>query len=64
MKITLKITIEEDGFYIGQLKEFPEVITEGKTEAELIENIKDALSLHFEYLRDKFTNKEVISKKN
>ncbi len=50
MKLTLMVTIDEDGFYIGQFKEIPQVISEGETEEELIENIHDALSLHFEYI--------------
>lgn len=69
MTLTIMVTIDEDGFYIGQLKEFPEVISEGETEVELLENIQDALTLHLEYLRDKIlanrasTNK-VSSNKN
>lgn len=61
MKITLMVTKDEEGFFIGQLKEFPQVISEGDTEETLVESIKDALSLHLDYLRDKITSKTMES---
>jgi predicted RNase H-like HicB family nuclease len=45
--ITLTAIIEksEDGWYVGQLEEMPEVLSQGKTVKELISNLKDALNL-------------------
>ena len=38
----------EDGWYVGQLQEMPEVISQGKTIEELEENLKDAFDLIIE----------------
>jgi len=49
MKLTAVIEEDESGFYCRQIKEFPRVLSQGKTQAELLENLKDALKLFFEY---------------
>lgn len=38
----------EQGFYFGWIKEVPEAMSQGPTIRELIENLKDALSLVLE----------------
>ena len=35
----------EDGWYVGQLEEMPEVLSQGKTIQELKQNLQDALDL-------------------
>ena len=35
----------DDGWYVGQLEELPEVISQGKTVQELKQNLQDALDL-------------------
>ncbi len=61
MKLTIDVTKNLDG-YTGQLKEFPQVISDGKTEAELLDNIKDAFVLYLDYLRDRvLMDKTLIS---
>lgn len=55
MKLTLIITKGENGFFVGQLKEIPSVISQGKTEDELVENIKDALEFYLEDMREEFS---------
>ena len=35
----------EDGWYVGQLEELPEVISQGKTIQDLKQNLQDALEL-------------------
>ncbi len=55
MKLTLVITKGEDGFLIGQLKEIPEVISQGTDQDELKANIKDALALYLEDVRSEQT---------
>ncbi|MCK9638264.1 MAG: type II toxin-antitoxin system HicB family antitoxin [Prolixibacteraceae bacterium] len=46
-KISFTAIIEEssDGWFVGQIEEYPEVISQGKTIDELNENLVDALSL-------------------
>ncbi len=62
MKLTLVIKKGKSDFLIGQLKELPEVFTQGKDIAELRENILDALELYFEDLREQYSPKgEMIS---
>ena len=48
--ITLTAIIEksDDGWYVGQLEEMPEVLSQAKTVKELISNLKDALNLILE----------------
>jgi len=58
MKITLMIKEGADGFLIGQLKEIPAVMSQGKTRAGLLENIQDALELHLEDVRDEYNESE------
>ena len=54
MKLTLIIEEGNNGFYIGQIKEVPGVLTQGITIAEVKENIVDALELYFEDMREDF----------
>jgi predicted RNase H-like HicB family nuclease len=54
MKYTLVIKAGKDGFLIGQLKELPEVSTQGLNLDEVKENIADVLELYIEDLRDKY----------
>ena len=42
---TAIIEKSDDGWYVGQLEEFPEVISQGKTVLELKQNLQDALDL-------------------
>jgi predicted RNase H-like HicB family nuclease len=49
----LSIIIQKDknGMFIGQIEEFPEVISQGNTIEELKENLLDALKLLLDYQR-------------
>jgi predicted RNase H-like HicB family nuclease len=51
MKFTLLIRQGKTQL-IGQLKEIPGVLTQGKTVEEVKENIQDALSLYLEDMRE------------
>lgn len=42
---TAIIEKSEDGWYVGQLEEMPEVLSQGKTVTELMDNLKDAFKL-------------------
>ncbi|HEX3006176.1 MAG TPA: type II toxin-antitoxin system HicB family antitoxin [Bacteroidales bacterium] len=48
MRLTLVIRKGKNGFLIGQLKEIPEVFTQGLNIEELKENIADALEMYLE----------------
>ncbi|MEX0966274.1 MAG: type II toxin-antitoxin system HicB family antitoxin [Bacteroidia bacterium] len=52
MKLTAIIEKSEDGWYVGQLEEFPAALSQGKTIEELKANLKDALKLLMEANRD------------
>ena len=39
----------DDGYYVGQVQEIPEVIAQGKTIDELNQNLLDALQLVIDY---------------
>ena len=45
MKLTALIEKSEDGWFVGQLEEFPEVLSQGKTVSEVKTNLLDALNL-------------------
>jgi len=57
-ELTVSIEKSNDGWYVGQVEEIPEAISQGKTIKELMENILDALELIFK------THREIISKAN
>jgi len=42
----------DDGWYVGQLEELPEVISQGKTVQELKQNLQDAFDLVFSNARE------------
>ena len=54
MNYTLIIKQGQDGFFIGQLKELPDVFTQGVTIEELKENITDALEMYLEDNRENY----------
>jgi predicted RNase H-like HicB family nuclease len=56
MKLTAIIEKSEDGWYVGQIEEFPAAISQGKTIPELKENLLDAFRLLLE------TNRETVEK--
>jgi predicted RNase H-like HicB family nuclease len=54
MKLTLIIKRGKSGYLIGQLKELPDVFTQGLSVEEVKENIKDALEMYFEDIREQY----------
>jgi predicted RNase H-like HicB family nuclease len=56
-----------DGWYVGQIEEYPEVISQGKTMEELNENLVDALNLvmktHKETTQGLYQGRETIRRK-
>ena len=57
----------EDGWYVGQLEELPEVISQGETIEELEKNLQDALELIISHQREAtlslYEGKKVIRRK-
>ena len=60
MKYTLVTKQGQNGFLIGQLKEFPEVFTQGLTMSELRENIEDVLQMYLEDMRENYNPQGVM----
>lgn len=58
MKFTALIEKSDDGWFVGQLEELPEVLSQGKTIEELKLNLKDALDLLLE------SNRQTIELEN
>ena len=52
MDYTAIIEKSDDGYFVGQLQEIPEVIAQGKTIEELNQNLLDALQLVIDYQRE------------
>jgi antitoxin HicB len=50
MKYRVIIEKDEDGIYVVQAPSLPGCISQGKTRAEAIENIKEAIELYIESL--------------
>lgn len=47
MQLTMIIEKGENGWYVGQILEYPAALSQGKTIKELRENLIDALKLLF-----------------
>lgn len=61
--ISLKLTIviiKGEEFYIGTIKEIPEVVTQGATVEEAKSNVIDALQLYLEDMQSEDTKAENI----
>ncbi|MCD4790282.1 MAG: type II toxin-antitoxin system HicB family antitoxin [Bacteroidales bacterium] len=61
MKLTAIIEKSEDGWYVGQIEEFPAAISQGKTIDELKTNLIDAFMLLLETNKEN-TEKEYVDK--
>ena len=60
MKLTAVIEKSSEGWFVGQLEELPEVLSQGKTIPELKSNLLDALNLLLDSNRQSlgFENKD------
>ena len=67
ISFTAIIEKSADGWFIGQIEEYPEVISQGKTMEELNENLVDALSLvmksHKETTQELYQGRKTIRRK-
>ena len=51
MKFDVVIEKDSEGFYQVNVKDFPDIITFGKTKEEALENAKEAIECHLEALK-------------
>jgi predicted RNase H-like HicB family nuclease len=58
MQFHVNIWKGEDGYLIAKCAELPAAMTQGKTEAEVIENIKEAITLVLKDVRAEALEKE------
>jgi len=52
MELTMLVEKGENGYYVGQIQEYPPVMSQGQTIDELEENLKDALKFFLEVQKD------------
>ena len=66
MELTAIIQKGENGFYIGQIEQYPAALSQGKTIEELKENLIDALKLLLEVqldqLKKQYSKKKIIKR--
>jgi len=66
MELTILIEKGLDGYYVGQIQEYPAAISQGKT-IELKTNLKDALTLLLQVQNDELkkqnADKKIIKRK-
>ena len=53
MEYTISVHKDSGGWYIGQCVQVPAAISEGATLDELMDNMKDAISMILQYNKDK-----------
>ncbi len=63
MELTIIIEEGENGYYVGQIQEYPAAISQGKTISELEENLFDALKLLSENEHNTYIFKRMYIKK-
>lgn len=61
-EFTISIQKEPEGGYSGQCLEIPGAISQGETLSELKDNMREAIQLSLEYLKDKAKseNKKIV----
>ncbi|MCL0042164.1 type II toxin-antitoxin system HicB family antitoxin [Thermodesulfovibrionales bacterium] len=52
MNIKIRLEKDEDGIYVSTCPSLPGCISQGKTEKEALENIKEAVKLHLRCLAE------------
>ena len=50
MKYRVLVEQDEDGFFVAEVPSLPGCISQGRTRAEAMENIKEAIALYLESL--------------
>ncbi len=52
MELTMMVEKGENGYFVGQIVEYPAALSQGKTIEELEKNLKDALKLFLQVQKD------------
>jgi len=52
MELTMMVEKGENGYFVGQIVEYPAALSQGKTIEELENNLKDALKLLLQVQKD------------
>jgi predicted RNase H-like HicB family nuclease len=61
MKKITAIYWKEDDMWLGKIEEHPEIMTQGETREELLENLKDAYRLMvYEDVPEDYEEKEMV----
>lgn len=60
MKYTILLKKQKEGGYTAQCLEVPGAISEGETKSEAVKNVKEALELVLEVIRDETKSHEVV----
>ncbi len=67
IQYTAIIEKSEDGWYVGQIREIPEAISQGKSIEELEQNLLDALEMVIDYHREQtnilYKGRKIIKRK-
>ena len=67
LSITAIIEKSTDGWYVGQIEEYPEVLSQGKTmeelESNLISALNDAMQIQRELTQERYKGRNVIRRK-
>ena len=67
MELTMLVEKGENGYYVGQIQEYPPVMSQGQTIDELEENLKDALKLFLEVQKEQvekdYSKRKIIKRK-
>jgi len=51
MKFDIIVEKDQEGFYQVEVRQFPEIVTFGKTKEEAIRNAREAIECHLEALK-------------
>jgi predicted RNase H-like HicB family nuclease len=67
MELTMMVEKGENGYYVGQIVEYPAALSQGKTIQELEDNLKDALKLLLqvqkEQLKKEYSKRKAVKRK-
>lgn len=61
-EFTIVVEKDVDGGYVGSVVELPGCYSQGETEKELLENIKEAIELHLSVLHEQHEQKKTITR--
>ncbi len=61
-EFTIVVEKDADGGFVGSVVELPGCYSQGETEQELLENIKEAIELHLSVLHEQHEPKKSFSR--